>query len=108
MSIDLSGKDATLSSSIISIPISEDHPLLRLGNLLPWDLLMSLVVEDLKKTTAKRCWLMGRKISVRIHLGAYLLQKQYNLTDREVEYGIKDNAAYQLFVGRNIVDGWQY
>jgi transposase len=41
-----------------------------------------------------------------MHLAAYLLQKIYDLTDRQVEYGIKDNAAYQVFCGKGIVEGW--
>jgi hypothetical protein len=49
---------------------------------------------------------MGRRVVVRIHLGAYILQKLYDLTDRQVEYGIKDNAAYQLFCGQGAVDAF--
>ena len=35
-----------------------------------------------------------------------LLQKLYNLKDRQTEYGIRDNAAFQLFCGVNIIPGW--
>ena len=45
---------------------------------------------------------MGRKLFVRVHLAAYILQKVYDLTDRQVEYGLNDNAAYQLFSGKGI------
>jgi hypothetical protein len=67
---------------------------------------LDLVVEDLKQTTAKGFWWLGRKIHVRMHLAVYFLQKIYDLTDRAAEYGVKDNAAYQLFCGVNIVKGW--
>jgi transposase, IS5 family len=107
MSIDVSGQDAKLIAGVVSIQISPTHPLLQLGNALPWERLISIVAVDLKKTTAKGCWWMGRKIHVRLHLAAYLLQKLYDLTDRKVEYGIKDNAAYQVFCGKDIVDGWR-
>ncbi len=40
-----------------------------------------------------------------IKLAAYILQKVYDLTDRQVEYGLNDNAAYQLFSGKGIVAG---
>jgi len=49
---------------------------------------------------------MGRKIKVRIHLGVYLLQRLHNMTDRKIEYAIRDNAAFQLFSGASIVDDW--
>jgi hypothetical protein len=49
---------------------------------------------------------MGRKLSVRLHLAVFLLQKLYDLTDRQVEYGLLDNAAYRLFCGFGVVDKW--
>ena len=106
MSIDLSGMDAGLTPKTLSIRINDYHPLVRLAGALPWPLLMQLVAEDLKKTTAKGCWWMGPKLFVRVHLGAYMLQKLYNLTDRATEYGIKDNAAYQLFCGVGVMRNW--
>ncbi len=30
----------------------------------------------------------------------------YDLTDREIEYGLKDNAAYQVFSGKGILAKW--
>lgn len=106
MSIDLSGMDAGLTPKLLNIRINKFHPLVRLADALPWALLMPLVAEDLKKTTAKGCWWMGAKLLVRVHLGAYMLQKLYNLTDRATEYGIKDNAAYQLFCGVGVMKNW--
>jgi IS5 family transposase len=73
---------------------------------LPWPALIEPVVKDLKATTSNGFWWAGRKIRVRIHLGAYLLQLLYNLTDRKVEYQLKDNAAFQLFCGLGIVEDW--
>lgn len=106
MSIDVSGGDLTVTPAIVSISIAEEHPLIKLAKALPWALLIAVVVEDLKRTTPKGMWWTGRKIRVRLHLAAYLLQKIYDLTDRQVEYGIKDNAAYQLFCGKGIVAEW--
>ena len=106
MAIDLSGQGDLIKESAITIKIEKTHPLILLANALPWLFLMNLVAEDLKKTTRKGFWWMGRKLKVRIHLGAYLLQRIYNLTDRKTEYGLKDNAAYQLFCGSTIVDDW--
>src|SRR5262252_11175087 len=47
------------------------------------------------------------KLKLRIHLGAFLLQWLYNLTDRQADWAIKDHAAYQLFCGRSVVDHWR-
>src|SRR3989442_9507982 len=65
-----------------------------------------MVLPDLKRTTVKGQWWLGRKLAVRIHHGAFLLQWLYHLTDRQVEWAIKDNAAYQLFCGRGGVALW--
>ena len=57
-------------------------------------------------TTSKGKWWLGRKLKLRIHLGALLLQWLYDLSDRQVEWAMKDNAAYQLFCGCGIVENW--
>lgn len=106
MSINLSGLKSNVSPAIVSIQILKSHPLILLADLLPWDTLGEMVIVDLKQTTQKGCWWTGRAILVRMHLAVYFLQKLYNLTDRNIEYGIKDNAAFRLFSGINIVKGW--
>jgi IS5 family transposase len=106
MSLDLSGCDAGATAAPIRILIAANHPLIRLANALPWRALTDLVLNDLKRTTARGCWWTGRKIRVRVHLAAYLLQRLYDLTDRQVEYGLRDNAAFRLFCGFGIVSGW--
>lgn len=107
MAINLSGMTASVEAGIVSISVSNTHPLLRLGRALDWKALSEVVAWDLKNTTAKGFWWLGRNLFVRIHLAAYLLQVLYNLSDRQIEYGIKDNAAFQLFCGMGIVDGWR-
>lgn len=104
MSLDLSGRDDAIVCQPIKIDIPKEHPLIKLANMLHWSALFEIVIPDLKKTTAKGFWWLGRKLIIRIHLGAYILQRLYNLTDRQTEYGIKDNAAYQLFCGKGVVD----
>ena len=56
--------------------------------------------------TDKGQWWLGRKLKLRIHLGVYLLQQLFNKTDRQIEYDVRDNAAYQIFCGCGIVDKW--
>ena len=65
-----------------------------------------MVLPDLKRTTSKGKWWLGRQLKLRIHLGALLLQWLYDLTDRQVDWSIKDNAAYRLFCGCGIVENW--
>ena len=89
MGLNISGCDIAVTPGVVSVVVSQEHPLIKLANALPWIALINLVMSDLKETTAKRCWWMGRKLLVRVHLAAYLLQKIYNLTDRDVEYGLK-------------------
>jgi IS5 family transposase len=106
MSFNLSGLDTNITSGKITIEVADRHPLIQLGQSIPWAELVEIVTPDLKKTK-KGGWFLGRPLNIRIHLGAYFLQKLFNMTDRMTEYGIKDNAAYQIFCGRNVVDKWR-
>ncbi len=49
---------------------------------------------------------MGRPLRVRIHLGIYVLQQLFNLTDRAAEAALNDNAAFRLFCGYGILKKW--
>ena len=106
MSICCSGLDTPCDVHPVTIDVSPTHPLLRLALVIPWPILADIVLPDLKRTTAKGKWWLGRRLTRRIHLGALLLQWLYNLTDRQVEWAMKDNAAYQLFCGYGLVDSW--
>jgi transposase, IS5 family len=106
MSIGFSGLDTPCCVQPVTIDVSPTHPLIQLAQVIPWQALADMVLPDLKRTTATGKWWLGRKLKLRIHLGAFLLQWLYNLTDRQVERAIKDNAAYQLFCGRGSVDTW--
>jgi IS5 family transposase len=103
MSLNLSGFSTPLLSQVVSIQIDSRHPLMKLANKLPWAELLQIIFPDLQQT-AKHQWQVGRPLNVRIHLGAYLLQQQFDFTDRQTEQLIRDNAAYQVFCGRGLVD----
>ncbi len=105
MSIDDSGIKCKVAAEVVQITISDSHPLIQLANALNWENLVEIILPDLKKT-AKGCWWMGRPLQLRIHLGAFLIQQLFNKKDRQTEYEIKDNAAYQLFCGRTVVKKW--
>jgi hypothetical protein len=106
MSICSSGLSAPCRVQPVTITVSPVHPLIRLAQVIPWSALAEFVGPDLKQTTAKGKWWLGRKLKLRLHLGAFLLQWLYHLTDRQVEWALKDNAAYQLFCGRGSVEPW--
>lgn len=105
MSICQSGIDRKTQAGSVVIDVIVDHPLIKLSQSLPWQGLVDVILPDLKKTKAGRWWL-GRKLKVRTHLGVYLLQQLFNKTDRQIEYDVRDNAAYQLFCGLGVVDNW--
>jgi len=105
MSICDFGMESKVNAQLLTIKVEKDHPLMLLAGFLPWAAMFQLILEDLKMT-AKGQWFRGRKLKVRIHLGVYVLQQLYNLTDREVEYSVRDNAAFQLFCGKAFMDKW--
>jgi IS5 family transposase len=105
MSICYSGLDRKTQSALIFINVTQQHPLVQLAQTIQWQELANLVTADLQKTPAGKWWL-GRKLKLRIHLGVYLLQQLFNKTDRQIEYDVHDNAAYQIFCGYGIVEKW--
>ena len=90
-----------------TIKVREDHPLVLLANALPWEALSDLVAKDLKNTTAKGFWNVGRKLYVRIHLGILILQARTKKTDRDIISEIQDNAVYQAFCGSTGIQKWK-
>jgi transposase, IS5 family len=90
----------------VTIEVASPPPLIQLALVIPWQALAEMVLPDLNRTTAQGKGWLGRKLKLRIHLGALLLQWLYDLSDRQVEGAMKDNAAYQLFCGCGIVENW--
>ncbi len=107
MSICDSGIESKVYGGTLTVEVSKRHPLVLLAQSLPWKELYEMVVSDIKNSTAKGQWWRGRKLKVRIHLGAYILQQLNNLTDRKIESDIKENVAYQIFCGRTVVSNWK-
>lgn len=108
MSIDLSGLNEKVIAKNVLVEVTDRHPLIQLSNTLFWSELSEIALPDLQATTQQKKWWMGRALHLRIHLGVYFLQQLFNLTDRQMEYAIKDNAAYQLFCGKFLVKKWHY
>lgn len=105
MSLDVDGFHAEIKNNSVAITITEQHLLIKLAKSLPWDNLLIIILPDLQRTE-KLHWWVGRPLRVRIHLGIYLLQQLFNLTDRQAEYFLNDNAAFRLFCGYDIMKKW--
>lgn len=96
----------SVQPKIVAIKIGDRHPLFRLAQKIPWNEFKDLIWNDLQNTTEKHHWWRGRPLSVRIHLGVYLLQQLLNLSDRDTEKHLRDNAAFQVFCGHGLVPNW--
>ena len=106
MSLCYSGLSSDVKGGSVTILVANTHPLVKLAVVIPWEKLAEMIIPDLQKTTRKGFLNRGRYLTLRIHLGALLLQMLYNMTDRETEYDIKDNAASQIFCGIGEVNRW--
>lgn len=60
--------------------------------------MIELILPDLK-ASAGLWWYLGRKLHVRLHLGAFILQALFKMTDREAKSRIRECVIYQLFCG---------
>ena len=105
MSLDVDGFTNDISDGEVSIKVDGNHRLLKLARQLPWDEMLETVLPDLQETD-RACWWMGRPLRIRIHLGAYILQQMFNLTDRATEQQVRDNAAFRLFCGYGLLKTW--
>lgn len=106
MSLCCDGLDSKTKGGKITLVVEESDSLIRLANLINWEYLAELAIPDLKKTR-KGFWWLGRKLKLRIHLAAMILQILFKWTDRGTEFNIKTTALYQVFCGLNIVLNWR-
>lgn len=107
MSLAQDGINSKIKTHVTTIKVDEEHPLVLLANILPWDALSDLACHDLRATTAKGLWMVGRKLFVRSHLGILILQARTKKTDRDIVAEIQDNAVYQAFCGSTVIKNWK-
>lgn len=105
MSLDVDGFLGEIGGGKVVIEVSQEHRLLKLGRHLAWEKMLELILPDLQRTEKKHWW-MGRPLRVRIHLGVYILQQMFNLTDRAAEQHVRDNAVFRLFCGYGQMRKW--
>lgn len=106
MGLDLRNFDTEIESSEITILVPTTHILIILANILNWNNLCNIVIEDLKNSTSILKWWIGRKLIIRIHLAVYILQLLLKQTDRGIEEAIKWNAVFKVFCGFTIMEKW--
>ena len=107
MSFAQDGLNSKIKMHSVSIKVRTDHPLIQVANAISWDELAQIVLPDLKLTTAKGLWRIGRKLYLRPHLGIYVLQSQQKKTDAAIVQEIGENAVYQAFCGSTVVEKWK-
>ena len=107
MSFAQDGLNSKIKMHSASIKVRTDHPLILVANAIAWDNLAEIVLKDLKKTTAKGFWHLGRKLYLRVHLGIFILQARQKKTDTAIVQEISENAVYQAFCGSTVISHWK-
>lgn len=98
LNVDLGLPSAGCWPSRVTTQIDSKDKLLKLAELLDWKAMIELILPDLQ-ATAGHWWYLGRKLHVRLHLGVFILQALFKMTDRETERRIRECVIYQLFCG---------
>ncbi len=107
MSFAQDGLKSKIKMHSASIKVRTDHPLIQVANAIQWEQLAEIVMTDLKQTTTKGFWKIGRKLYLRTHLGIYILQARQKKTDAAIAQEINENAVYQAFCGSTVIENWK-
>lgn len=106
MSLCQKGLDVKLKDTAVTTVVSVTEPLVALANTLAWPRIAGLAIPDLKRT-AKGCWYLGRRLSLRSHLAVMILQSLLKETDRGIEQRIKQTPLLQVFCGKSVLPDWR-
>ena len=100
LNLDSFGQMSLLETGIwrIIISIEPNHRLRVLCKAIPWEELMEKAIPILYDEQGISPDI-GRVLSLRAHLGAYILQAVHNWTDRQTEEMIRNYAPARLFCG---------
>lgn len=107
MSLYYAGLMAQSKSISLTLHVSASHPLIRLANAINWKEMSKISDADLKLTTVRGFWWLGRRLCLRTHLAVMVLQSLLKETDRGIEARIQDTPVLQVFAGRGVVPGWK-
>lgn len=96
MSIDISNINYPVKDHLkTKIVIQDNHFLIKLAESIPWESFAELAINDLYNDRKKS----GKKLNIRLHLGACILQSLFNWTDRELEENLNYYAPAKVFCG---------
>lgn len=96
MSVDISTINYPIKDNLKTIiTVPANHFLLILSESIPWQEYALIAIEDLYKNRKKS----GKKLNIRLHLGAFLLQTIFRWTDRELEENLKYYSPARIFCG---------
>jgi len=96
MSLDISNLKYLIPSKLkTQIIIPNTHPMIILAKNISWGNMAELVICDLYKTKKRS----GRKLNIRLHLGAFILQSMNKWTDRTLEDMVKYHGPTMIFCG---------
>jgi IS5 family transposase len=96
MSIDISKIDYPVKDHLKnSIVIPANHFLIILSDSIPWSDYAQIAIDDLYNGIKRS----GRKLNLRLHIGAFVLQTLFRWTDRELEENLNFYAPARVFCG---------
>lgn len=102
MSVDISNLHYPIKDNLkTQIRVPENHFLIHLESVIPWEEYADLAIADLYRDRRRS----GRKLNLRLHLGAFILQAQFRWTDRELEENLNYYAPARVFCG---IEGKSY
>jgi hypothetical protein len=105
MSLCHQGLESKLTDTAVRVEVSASEPLLKLANALDWCRIAHLAIPDLKRTS-KGYWYLGRRLSLRSHLGVMILQTLLKETDRGIEQRVSATPVLQVFCGKSVLPNW--
>lgn len=106
MSLCERGLEEKLKDTEVTMTVSSRDPMAALANALAWPRIAALAIPDLKRT-AKGCWYLGRRLSLRSHLAVMILQTLLKETDRGIERRVQQTPLLQVFCGSGVVPNWR-
>jgi transposase len=96
MSLDISKLKYLIPNKLqTQINIPNNHPMIVLAKNISWQDMADLVIKDLYRKKKRS----GRKLNIRLHLGAFILQSMNKWTDRTLEDMVKYHGPTMIFCG---------
>ena len=96
MSVDISKIEYPVKDHLKnSIIIPANHFLITLSESIPWSDYAQIAIDDLYQNKKRS----GRKLNLRLHIGAFILQTLFRWTDRELEENLNFYAPARVFCG---------